>query len=190
MTGLSSWRKMADAALSRYREAKRRVEREEASLSKSDKRIEAIEQLQEIAQAVAQRIQMQAHRKIAEVVSRCLQVFPDPYEFAIEFERKRGKTEARLLFIRDGLEVDDPLDQAGGGVGDVASFALRVACLVLSRPPLRRLLVLDEPFRFLRRSRHAQMSALLQALATELDIQFVIVTHDAGLRSGTVFSLD
>ena len=104
----------------------------------------ACEEASVIAQEVARTIQDRVHSKIATLVSRCLrEVFDEPYEFVIHFESKRGKTEARLVFQRDGMEVD-PMSSGGGGVLDVAAFALRVIALVMTRPPLRRLLVLDE----------------------------------------------
>ena len=66
----------------------------------------------------------------------------------INFLQKRGKTEAELVFVRDGKELS-PTDGAGLGACDVAAFSLRAAAICLSRPGRRRLLVLDEPFKHL-----------------------------------------
>ncbi|MCH8068353.1 MAG: ATPase, partial [Candidatus Marinimicrobia bacterium] len=75
-----------------------------------------------MAQQVAQNIQQQAHDQIAGVVTRCLQaVFDDSYEFHIDFERKRGRTEAQLYFSRNGNRLD-PMSASGGGCVDLASF--------------------------------------------------------------------
>lgn len=132
---------------------------------------------QSILQGVAQSVQQAAHTKIAAVVSECLRaVFTVPYEFQILFERKRGRTEARLIFIREGEEYE-PLPDAGGGVIDIAAFALRVACLVLSRPPLRRVLILDEPFAHCKPPEvlGPRICELLETLADEFGIQFIII---------------
>jgi len=90
-------------------------------LMKAEEALVNLETAQEIVQTVAQSIQQQIHTRIADVVSRCLSaVFDEPYEFRIIFEQKRGKTEARLIFVRDEQEID-PMTAAGGGVIDVAA---------------------------------------------------------------------
>ena len=54
---------------------------------------------QDLAQKVAQGIQQHTHSLVAQVVTKCLEtIFEEPYEFNIIFERKRGKTEAKLIF--------------------------------------------------------------------------------------------
>ena len=147
------------------------------------------EEAQRILQTVAATVQQEAHSRIAGVVSRCLEyVFEDPYEFRIEFEEKRGRTEANLVFVRNG-NVLDPLQASGGGAIDVASFALRLACLVLSRPALRRLLVLDEPFKNLSAAYRPKISSLLGALSAEMGVQILMVTHDPVFQVGKVVEL-
>jgi len=144
---------------------------------------------QGIFQGVAKGIQQQVHERIAGVVSRCLEmIFDEPYEFQILFEEKRGRTEARLVFIRDGIEVD-PMTASGGGVIDIAAFALRVASLLLMRPKVQRLLVLDEPLKFLSAEYRDRARQMLETLSKEMGIQFLIVTHISELQTGTVVEL-
>lgn len=146
---------------------------------------------QKIVQEVAEKVQQTAHKRIADVVTRCLKaVFgeEEAYEFRINFSQKRGKTEAELVFVRDGMEVD-PYDGSGGGVIDVAAFALRLACLMLSLPKRRKLLVLDEPFRFLSVDYRPQVRALLELLAKDMGIQILMVTHAPDLVCGKVIEL-
>jgi DNA repair exonuclease SbcCD ATPase subunit len=138
---------------------------------------------------VAETIQEEAHDRIAGVVTRCLAaVFDDPYEFHIRFERARGRTEARLVFVREGREVN-PTDASGGGVVDVAAFALRLSCLMLARPACRRVVVLDEPFKFVSADRRANVRAMLEGLAVDLGVQFIMVTHIEALECGTIIRL-
>lgn len=147
------------------------------------------EEAQRVAQLVAQTVQQQAHDKIAGVVSKCLEaVFEEPYEFQIHFEQKRGRTEARLVFVRDGNEVD-PMTGSGGGVVDVASFALRVACILLAKPPVRRVLVMDEPFRFVSACYRPRLRGMLEMLSKELGMQFIQVTHIEELKVGNIIEL-
>lgn len=184
-----SWRKKVDRKLAELAAARTIVRNEIAANALLDERLAAVIEAQGLAQQVAQQVQNLAHAQISQIVTRCLEaVFDNPYRFEIKFERKRGRTEARLIFERGGLEVD-PLTASGGGVVDVAAFALRVACLVLSRPALRRVLILDEPFRFVSADLRGRVRQLLEALTREMSVQIVMVTHDPQLRAGTLVDL-
>lgn len=183
-------RRVLDKHLSNYLLANKQVKEEKVNLQEIDRIVVNTEEAQRIVQAVSQEVQRQAHKQIASVVSRCLEaVFGDEaYQFEIRFEQKRGKTEAHLLFIRNGLEVD-PVDAAGGGVVDIAAFALRLACLVLTRPQRRGLLVLDEAFRFVSREYIPAVGQILMTLAKEMKVQIIMVTHNEGLKVGKVIEL-
>jgi len=108
-------------------------------------------------------------------------------EFRIDFDRKRGKTEAQFSFIRNGVAVEP--NAVGSAVRQVAGFALRIACIVLGQPRCRQIVVLDEPFVRLRSDKIDRVKTLLETLAGELGIQFVIVTHNASLECGKVIDL-
>lgn len=174
------------ARLESSREAvkKARIEVEQA-----EDHLANTEESRRIIQSVGQALQEEAHQRLAGVVSRCLEaVFDEPYEFRIIFERKRGQTEAKLVFIRDGMEIN-PMDAAGGGVVDVAAFALRLSCIMLKQPPIRRLLILDEPFRFLSREYQPRVRQLLEQLSRQMEIQIIMVTHIPELVTGHVVKL-
>ena len=186
---LEDYRERVDAAHAAHAAATRVLVRARAAVADTETAFYDAEEAQQIIQAVAEMIQEQAHDRIAGVVSRCLAaVFDEPYEFKIIFERTRGRTEARLVFLRDGMAVD-PITSSGGGVVDVAAFALRVSCLMLKRPAARRVLVLDEPFRFVSKDYRPRVAQMLTDLATELHIQFIMVTHIEELRVGTVIDV-
>jgi DNA repair exonuclease SbcCD ATPase subunit len=186
---LKDYRKKVNRDLARWTAAKERCLIERKALEDVQERLADLEEAQGIAQLVAQQIQSQAHNQIADIVSKCLEaVFDEPYQFVIQFERKRGRTEAKLFFKRGDVEVD-PLTASGGGVVDVASLALRVACLSLSRPPVRKVLILDEPFKMLSMGLRSRVRVLLEGLAEDMGIQIVMVTHDPQLRAGKVVRL-
>ena len=150
----------------------------------AEEKMATIRDCQELAQKIAQGIQQRTHALVAEVVSKCLEtVFEEPYTFNIEFERKRGKTEARLYFERDDMEID-PMTSSGGGVLDVAAFALRLSAIILTKPHTRKLIVMDEPFRFLSESYREKIRKLLQELSIKYDFQFIMVTHIKELVCG------
>lgn len=167
-----------------YREEK---ERFETLRDEYDDAVEA----QRIIQDVAEQVQKEVHEKIAETVTRCLYaVFGRMFKFEIVFAKKRGKTEAKLVFTKKG-ETFDPMDGTGGGVVDVASFALRLACLHFTKPAKRRLVFLDEPFRFLsgRNDYRERAKELLETLSRETNTQFVMITHDKVFEIGKVIEL-
>lgn len=178
-------------AAAEHRAAKAAVKNEREELNTATASLAAQTDARGIIQSVAHAVQQEAHSRIAGVVTRCMQaVFgPDAYTFNIEFEQRRGRTEARLVFERDGLELV-PLQAAGGGSVDVAAFALRLACMMLQRPPVRRVLILDEPFRFVSVGYRPAVRQLLLDLADELGMQFVIVTHDPAFIAGRVIEIE
>ena len=190
-TDLIACRRRVDDLVAERRQAVALADGERRSLSAVESEIEAVARAQRVVQQIAQVLQQRVHRRIAAVVTRALAaVFDDPYQFAVRFDRKRGRTEARLVFVRDGLELDEPLDSVGGGVVDVAALALRLACVVLARPPRRRLLVLDEPFRFVRgRENRARTRRMLTGLAGDLGFQIILCTDIPEYRLGMIVEM-
>lgn len=185
----SSHRSRLNELLAEHATARTVYQQEKKAAIVSENHATDCEEAQRVVQLVAQTVQKQAHDKIAGVVSRCLEaVFDEPYEFQIHFEQKRGRTEARLVFVRDGNEVD-PMTGSGGGVVDVAAFALRVACILLSKPQVRRVLIMDEPFRFVSACYRPRLRGMLEQLAKELGMQFIQVTHIEELKTGKVIEL-
>lgn len=176
-------------AISEYRLASSTLIQAARELSLATQSVLDYREAQQIAQDVARRLQESCHEQIAGIVTRCLQsVFLDDYEFKIIFDKKRGKTEARFVFILDGEEVD-PLRNSAGGEVDVASFALRLAALLLHKPPLRKLLVLDEPMKHLSREFRPNVASLLEELSRELGVQIILVTHAPEIEVGKVIKL-
>lgn len=161
-------------------------EREQLAAAKIG--LEDTEQAQLYLQQIAQRVQQKAHKQVAKVVSQCLcAVFEHPYELRIFFHKKRGKTEAEFLYYRDGHQIRPRM--TSGGVLHVAALALRLTELVLALPPAERMLVLDEPFQGLSDENLRKMGVLIESLAAQLKVQFLIVTHDPALRIGKVVEI-
>lgn len=177
--------------LAEHQHLTRKAQEETTTLERVQGEVETLTKAQVLVQEVASKVQASAHEQIAGVVSRCLEaVFgEEAYTFKIHFDSKRGKTEARLVFVRDGLEVD-PCDASGGGAVDVAALALRLACMVLARPRRRRLLVVDEPLKHLNgREYQERVGTLIETLARETGVQFIIVSDDDWLKVGHVVEL-
>ena len=191
MGAMKEYRKRVNKLVAQRRLAIERARTEREALDKAKDEVKAVEEARQIVQTIAQTIQQKAHTQIARVVSRCLNVvFEDAYDFQIRFERKRGKTEAKLEFYRDGMTMDDPLNEVGGGVIDVAALALRLAAIRLSRSSYRPLLVLDEPWKNIRgEGNKARTRRMILKLAKEMGIQFVINTEIKEYQLGEVVEL-
>jgi DNA repair exonuclease SbcCD ATPase subunit len=122
------------------------------------------------------------------LVTNCLQsVFGEIYEFAINFTESRGKTDAKIVFKKDGMEVN-PLKSCGGGVVDVAAFALRLA-FVSTQPKIRRVIIADEPFRFVSQKYRQAVADMMVELSSKLDVQIIQITHIEEFQLGKVIRL-
>lgn len=132
-----------------------------------------------IIRTVAQETQKLIECQINELVTLTLKsVFSNPYTFHLEFIQKRNKTECNFFFERDGHKIN-PLFEAGGGIIDVASFALRIAMWVLSKPKYRNVLIFDEPFKNINdktRETHRKIAEIVKLLSYKLKLQFIIIT--------------
>lgn len=134
-----------------------------------------IEKAQVFIQQTAKATQEQLQYRIEDIVQLALDaVFPDEYLFRVIFEIKRGKTEARMCFLKNDIEVD-PLDAAGGGVSDIVSFALRLA--VWSLGHTERVVILDEPFKYLSKDLQPRAGEILKKLSNKLKLQVIMVSH-------------
>jgi len=187
---LDRWQEKTDKLSTKLDQTKARYADAHADLSTAQEKVQTVEEAQSIAQTIAQDIQQQVHSRISSVVSRCLSaVFPDPYKLVIRFDRKRGRTEAVLLFERDGNETN-PMDGAGGGPVDLAAFALRLSSMMLSRPKLQRTVVMDEPFKSPSPHYRKLIRDLLASLSDELGVQFIFSTNIMELVCGEVIDLE
>lgn len=173
-----------------YKVAQKQLKEESKEAKQKEQEYQDVQEALSILQTVAKTIQQQAHKKITELVTICLQfVFGSRYSFGIIFHKKRNKTEAQLVFLKDDMEIN-PLEEAGGGVIDVASFALRLASLLLSRPKKAKLLILDEPFKHLSREYTKRIRMLLEKMSQEHNVQIILVTHDRLLKIGKIITVE
>lgn len=184
-------REKVDDLLSDLRAAKKHCEDEHRRLVRVEDRLIYIEEAQQAAQQIAEQVQQRAHKQIAGVVSRCLETvfYDEVYGFKIRFDKKRGRTEAVLILTKDGHEVEDPLNGDSGAVCEMAALALRLSCLVLAKPKLRKLLLLDEPFKSMSVEYWENTRLLLDGLSKDFGIQIIMVTHNTKLQTGKIIEL-
>lgn len=140
-----------------------------------------LEKAHEILKQVGLQTQQQLIYHISDVTSVALEsVFDEPYKLTLDFVERRGKNECDILFEKNGSKID-PMLASGGGVVDLAAFALRIASWSMQIPPTRSIIILDEPFKHLSKNLHDRASQMIKMLSDKLGIQFIIVTHETSL---------
>lgn len=130
--------------------------------------------LQESARLTQEMLQY----RIAMLVSLAMEsVFDDPYQLALEFQDKYGRTSAELSFVRDDEHLS-PLDASGGGAVDVAAFGLQMSLWTLQTPKTRNVLVLDEPLKWLKGGSLPEKGAkMIREISHKLGVQIIMVSH-------------
>lgn len=103
-------------------------------------------------------------------------VFGPGYEFQVASELVGKQIKTRFYVVFNGIRMS-LLDSVGGGIADVVSFLLRIVLLVLRRPIQRKLLILDEPFKWVSAAHMSSLSDLITELSDTLDLQLIFVTH-------------
>lgn len=140
--------------------------------------LKALEQAQAFLQKVAQETQEHLKFQIEDIVNLALETcFPEEYIFQVQFNIARGKTDAELVFLdqKSGRQVD-PMNASGGGVVDLTTFALRIACYALEQGT-DNVIILDEPFRFLSRDLQERAGEILKTLSKRMNLQIIMVSH-------------
>ena len=134
---------------------------------------------------LSEAIQYSVYGKIEDTVTHALRfIFETDYKCRLVTDQKRGRVEASIIIERDGIRLN-PLKDCGGGVVDVVSFALRLVAITSdSSRSSRRLLVLDEPMKYLSAEYRPRAAQLIMDLSNKLDFQFIIVTHDDAFTLG------
>lgn len=137
-----------------------------------------LEQVQTILQEVGQKTQKQIKFHIEDIVTLAIDtIFPNKYNFVMDFVLRRGKTECDL-FIEDYQNNRySILDTNGGGLADIISFGLRIALWSLKFGKKSNTIILDEPFKFLSRDLQEQAGELIKKLSEKLKLQIIMVTH-------------
>jgi ATPase involved in DNA repair len=150
--------------------------KEKESLTTHEQFLETALKARSVVQVVAEATQKKLEYRISSLVSMALaSIWEDPYEFHLRFVQRRNKTECDLIFSKNGNETDDILNSGGGGVADVAGFALRVALWSIKKS--RPCILMDEPFRFVSVDLQEKCSDMVKEISTKLGIQIIIVSH-------------
>jgi ABC-type cobalamin/Fe3+-siderophores transport system ATPase subunit len=159
-------------------EEKEKLEKEKKELSE---KLDNLLKARSIVQIVAEQTQKKLEYHISNLVSVALaSVFPEPYIFQLRFVQKRNKTEAELIFSKNGNETDDILNTGGGGVADIASIALRISLWSIKKT--RPTLILDESLKFLHSPEYQEKaSQMLKEVSSKLGLQIIMVSDQKNI---------
>lgn len=173
---LSSYRSKIDRSLAIANEWKSVLDRQQKKKLHLEKELSDHKIVREVYQQAAINTQAYLEKHISFIVTNALQAvfFEKDIKFIVKFEKKRNTSECELSIIEDGEEYDI-IDDKGFGVADIASFALRVAYVLLDKS--EKVLIMDEPFRNLDAERAPYASKMIKELSHKLGIQFIICTH-------------
>jgi len=173
--------------------AVKRLDQKTGELAQATTDIEDFQIVSKILRQIGTAYRTTSVQRIEDLVTRCLQaVFEREYEFVVRMVEKREQIETEF-FVRDGEIELDPEFQAGGGILDVISLGLRaVMWSMRGKSATDSFLALDEPARNVSASHIENVSEMLDQLARQLGIQFLIVTHREGLTYGVdrIFKVD
>ena len=120
---------------------------------------------------------------LATVVSHGLTgVFGEEIKVTVEDRIVRDTASMELKLTHKGVEIGNILDGTGGSIVAVLNVLLHILLLVSVDPPLRRVLILDEPFRMVESRHLPAIGQLLREMSERLGIQFIIVSHERELE--------
>lgn len=155
------------------------------TLAEAEARVEATHDEAELLRTVLDRLQgmeevwQRKFQKSTEViVSEGLShVFGEELELKIVPSTKADMSAVEFVMIKDGEEEDIMEGQGGGYIGIIA-FLLRILLIMASRPLLRLLLAMDEPFAHVSPEFRHPLAEMAVALIGRLGFQVIMVTQE------------
>ena len=174
---LSKYKKTLNKVLVSKSTLEKNITQIQDKLSGLEEDVEGLKDAREIVNNVMCLTQNEVKGFIEEVVSLALSsVFGKGFSFEIEYSIKRNQSEAVLWIIEDGIRNKPDFD-VGGGVNDVASFALRLAFYALLDKKPSPIFVLDEPSKHLSSDKQILFGQMLNEISELLGVQILIVSH-------------
>lgn len=153
----------------------------EARVGSAQANAEIMVQVRTLFEGLTDKKREMVRSKIEALVTHGIQaVFGADYAFKIEQKTARNQVtfEYRILEKEADGWVETELRGAhGGGLVALVGFLLRLVMVLFVHPPRRRIIFLDETFANLDADKRPGLSKLLQSLGSELQCQFVMITH-------------
>lgn len=140
-----------------------------------------LEQVTTLLQGLEAAWQHSFQESVANIISHGLSlVFEEPMELLIVSKVRADVTTVDLKIVQNGVETDI-MGAKGGTVIALVNVLVRALLVLSARPPLRRILILDEPFGLADDQYIPSFGELLRELVDRLGFQIIIVSHEAAL---------
>ena len=179
-TKLTKYRKTINDAMAVRSNLKLQIREKRQQSREIGKSLNSAHRALDILQIVSIETQKQLEYKISELVSIAEKlVFSNPYNLIVQYKSRYNRTEASLLFERNG-KLYHPLSSTGYGTIDVAGFALRCSLWALRSPRFRNVILLDEPFKNINdptRKLQENAAEMIKEISERLNIQFIIISR-------------
>ncbi|MEK0346433.1 MAG: hypothetical protein QQN65_06340 [Nitrosopumilus sp.] len=156
------------------------TEKEDLSKNKSelDKQVDVLEQARSVMSHVGVLAQHEIKQVIEELVTQALQaVFGEDYSFEVDDQIQRNKPETNFYVVVRGHRRSLK-SELGGGIVDLIAFCLRVVLWAINTPRTSNTIILDEPLKFVDKTRLEYVGVMIKKLSEMLGIQFIIVSHE------------
>jgi DNA repair exonuclease SbcCD ATPase subunit len=134
---------------------------------------------QEIILKVAKLTQEEIKFYITDLVNLALKSIPfeeTDIVFDIDFVTRRNQQEADLVIIENDKKFN-PISSYGGGINEILSLALRIACYSLYYGKKNNTLIFDEGLKFLSVNLRKYAGVMLKELSEKLNLQIIFITH-------------
>ena len=106
-------------------------------------------------------------------------IFEKDIKFNIKLYSYRNEPAIDVSVIENDLEVD-PQKSCGGGLNDIISFVVKIIFIYLKKSS--KIIILDEPLKFLSRDYIEQSSNFIHEISKRMDIQIILVSHKTDLE--------
>ena len=162
---------------------KRELEKIKNDIEKTDKELQELKATWEWVREVSNSIVSNISSKVEDITSSAVQIAEPNLELKVNFVNRRNNVECDLLLHDKSYDFYvHPIEDVGGGIADITSFALRLVFKKISNDT-RNILFVDEPFKFV--SLGIPYIDLLQMLKEKMKIQLIVLTHREDLKKDT-----
>lgn len=138
------------------------------------KLFEAVKIIQEVAKATQQELECE----ISEIVTAAIQaIFKEAHSLKINFEMKRNKTEAEIFVQDEKGNALDLYNDDGGGLIDIVTFSLRLACWRIKADKTSAIFLFDEPWKNLSKKFRPAAMQFMKDISSKMGAQIIMITH-------------
>lgn len=180
-TKVQATRRDLDRLAGRAQQVAKAGQRAESDIEILQARVDLYAKVSALLTRIGEERQESARRMFEDLTTMALRdIFGEELSFALVPGESGGQVtlEPVIRSAHDGQVLETPvLDARGGGMVQVVAFVLRLV-MVLLTPGVRKILFLDETFRFVSESYTDRLGEFVRTVAEQKGVQIVMITHD------------